>query len=140
MLGDSKYVSRDSDIVLGLFSPFKFGLRDYEGYNITKFKDNIRFLEVCINRNGQMGGVCPLFFDGAVCSFNELPLPNNIEEINKIYKYLDSIREVKNTEKSFIAINPDNNPIKSNKKFKFNILNLFKNGKRMFNFRKVRKW
>lgn len=138
MLGDSKYVSRDSDIVLGLFSPFKFGLRDYEGYNITKFKDNIRFLEVCINRNGQMGGVCPLFFDGAVCSFNELPLPNNIEEINKIYKYLDNIREVKNTEKSFIAINPDNNPIKSNKKFKFNILNLFKNGKRMFNFRKVR--
>lgn len=30
-LGDSKYVARDSDIVLGLFSPFKFGLRDYEG-------------------------------------------------------------------------------------------------------------
>lgn len=50
-LGDSKYTSRDSNVVLGLFSPFRFGIRDYEGYDITKFKDNIRFLEVCINRD-----------------------------------------------------------------------------------------
>ena len=24
--------------------------------NIIKFKDNIRFLEVCVNRDGEMGG------------------------------------------------------------------------------------
>lgn len=44
-LGDSKYTSRDSNVVMGLFSPFRFSLREYEGYNIAKFKDNIRFLE-----------------------------------------------------------------------------------------------
>ena len=50
-LGDSKYTSRDSNVVLGLFSPFRFALREYEGYDITKFKDNIRFLELIVNRD-----------------------------------------------------------------------------------------
>lgn len=50
-LGDSKYTSRDSNVVLGLFSPFRFGLKDYEKYNIIKFRDNIRFLEVIVNRD-----------------------------------------------------------------------------------------
>lgn len=91
-LGDSKYTSRDSNIVLGLFSPMRFGLNEYFGYDITKFKDNIRFLEVCVNRDGEMGGICPLFFDGAVCDFRELPLPNNKVEIDKIYNYLSILR------------------------------------------------
>lgn len=50
-LGDSKYTSRDSNVVMGLFSPFRFSLREYEGYNIAKFKDNIRFLEMIVNRD-----------------------------------------------------------------------------------------
>lgn len=50
-LGDSKYTARDSNVVLGLFSPFRFGIANYEGYDITVFKDNFRLLEVCINRD-----------------------------------------------------------------------------------------
>jgi hypothetical protein len=92
-LGDSKYTSRDSNIVLGLFAPFRFGLKEYEGYDIIKFKDNIRFLEMIVNRDGEMGGLCPLFFDGAVCSFNELPLPNNKPEIDKIYSFIELLRK-----------------------------------------------
>ena len=99
-LGDSKYTSRDSNVVLGLFSPFRFALREYEGYDISKFRDNIRFLEVIINRDGEMGGMCPLFFDGAVCQFSELPRPDNKEEIQKVYNYIDTIRN-KKTNKSF---------------------------------------
>ena len=91
-LSDSKYSSRNADLVLGLFSPFRMGLKEYEGYDITKFRDNIRFLEVLVNRNGQMGGVCPLFFDGAVCQFEELPRPDNKGEITKVYDYLKHIR------------------------------------------------
>lgn len=100
-LGDSKYTSRDSDIVLGLFSPYRFSLREYEGYDISQFRDNIRFLEVCVNRNGEMGGLCPLFFDGAVCQFEELPKPDNKGEITKIYDYLKHIRGV--AAKSFFS-------------------------------------
>lgn len=91
-LGDSKYTSRDSNVVLGLFSPFRFALRDYEGYDITKFKDNIRFLEMIVNRDGEMGGLCPLFFDGAVCNFEELPLPTDKTNIDKVYRYIQALR------------------------------------------------
>lgn len=52
-LGDTKYSARDSQITLGLFSPFKHGLQEYLGYDITKFRDNIRFLEVLTNRDKQ---------------------------------------------------------------------------------------
>ena len=101
-LGDSKYTSRDSNVVLGLFSPFRFALKEYEGYDISKFKDNIRFLEMIVNRDGEMGGLCPLFFDGAVCQFTELPRPDNKEEILKYYNYLNKLRD-NNTSKSFFS-------------------------------------
>ena len=47
-----------------------------------------------------MGGLCPLFFDGAVCQFTELPRPDNKEEILKYYNYLSKLRD-NNTAKSF---------------------------------------
>lgn len=102
-LGDSKYTSRDSNIVLGLFSPFRFALKEYEGYDISKFKDNIRFLEMIVNRDGEMGGLCPLFFDGAVCQFSELPRPDDNEGIKKVYEYLKKIRYTNSTSKSFFS-------------------------------------
>lgn len=102
-LGDSKYTSRDSNIVLGLFSPFRFALKEYEGYDISKFKDNIRFLEMIVNRDGEMGGLCPLFFDGAVCRFSELPRPDDNEGIKKVYEYLKKIRYTNSTSKSFFS-------------------------------------
>ncbi len=101
-LGDSKYTSRDSNVVLGLFSPFRFALKDYEGYDISKFKDNIRFLEMIVNRDGEMGGLCPLFFDGAVCQFNELPRPEDKEGLQQVYNYLESLKSRK-TNKSFFS-------------------------------------
>ena len=114
-LSDSKYSSRNADLVLGLFSPFRMGLKEYEGYDITKFRDNIRFLEVLVNRNGQMGGVCPLFFDGAVCQFEELPRPDNKGEITKIYDYLKHIRGI--TAKSFFSygMKKKNKSLRNNK-------------------------
>ena len=72
-LGDSKYTGRDADIVLGLFSPDRFGLPDYQGYDVTILKNHLRFLEVLANRNGQMGGLLPLWFDGDVCDFKQMP-------------------------------------------------------------------
>lgn len=91
-LGDSKYTSRDSNVVLGLYSPFRFGQENCEGYDIKRLRDNFRLLEVIVNRDGEMGGLCPLFFDGAVCSFTELPHPKLTAELTKVYKYAESIR------------------------------------------------
>lgn len=50
-----------------------------------------------------MGGLCPLFFDGAVCQFNELPRPNDSEGLKKVYEYLKKIRGINNASKSFFS-------------------------------------
>lgn len=94
-LADSKYTANDADLMIGIFSPIKFDLREYMGYDITKFKDNIRFIEIVTNRNGPMGGLCPLFFNGACTQFFELPRPEWKNEMDKVYKYLDDIRKKK---------------------------------------------
>ena len=78
--------------MLGLYSPFKYGLREYEGYDVTKFKNNIRFMQVIEDRdNGAGGQICPLFFDGAVSTFTELPLPNNKSELEKCLEYIETV-------------------------------------------------
>ena len=106
-MGDSKYTVRDGDIVLGLFSPFRFGITEYFGYDITQLKDHIRFLEVIVNRNGEMGGILPLWFDGAVCEFKELPKPDDKTSMTKVYaecKRLDSLKSAnRNTSPSKAA-------------------------------------
>lgn len=102
-LGDSKFTSRDCDILLGLFDPSKFGLQNWMGYKISDIDDmglktNARFLSILANRNGEMGGVCPLFFDGAVCHFEELPKPDDVNAMAKYYarvKNLKSFRQQK---------------------------------------------
>ena len=117
-LGDTKYSARDSQLTLGLFSPFKHGLQEYLGYDITKFKDNIRFLEVLTNRDGNMGGIVALLFDGATCQFSELPRPDDKEGMRQVYNYIDNVIRKKVTH-SFFMFSIDN------KKSKF--LNLFTN-------------
>ena len=94
-LGDSKYPGRDVNIMLGLFSPFKFGLPEYLEYDITKFKDRIRFLEVCLNRDGEVGGIIALYFDGATCTFHELPPPSDKAGLEKVYKMLEKQEDEK---------------------------------------------
>ena len=94
-LGDSKYTSRDANIVLGLFSPFRFGITEYLGYDITILKDRIRFLEVITNRDGEMGGILPLYFDGAVCDFREMPKPDDKAALDAIYKHCKALDAAK---------------------------------------------
>ena len=124
-LGDSKYTARNANLVLGLFSPFKFELPQYKGYDITKFKDNIRFLKIYVNRDGEMGGVCPLFFDGAVCQFKELPRPEDSNALKAIYEYLASLRTP--ITKNFFTFGISNFKYKLQKqKIINNFTNLFK--------------
>lgn len=93
-LGDSKYLSRDANVVLGIFSPFKFELPQYAGYDITRLRDNIRILEVLVNRHGSPGGTVGLYFDGAVNYFSELPNPSDKVALNKVYETVESNRRL----------------------------------------------
>lgn len=101
-LADCKTTTRDANLVIGLYSPFKYGIREYEGYDITKLRDNVRFMEVIEDRDyGANGQICPLYFDGAVSSFAELPRVQNKEEMDKMYKFVMD-RQKRRFSKSFL--------------------------------------
>lgn len=102
-LADSKAIARDLDLCIGIFSPYKYNLHDYKGYNINIFKDNIRFVSVLLNRNGLCNGVLPLYFDGAVNYFAPLCSPKDEVGLKKIYNYLDRLKSKPN--KVFMFIN-----------------------------------
>ena len=90
--GDAKVIARDADVIIGLFSPFRHALQNYEGYDITKFRDNIRFMELIAGREGGGGTVCPLFFDGGVNFFAELSLSTDINGIRQSLSMVDRVR------------------------------------------------
>lgn len=90
-LSDSKYLARDAECVLGIFSPFKYELKEYLSYNIQILRDNVRFLEVLINRGGSPGGIIGLYFNGAVNYFAELPRADD-PKIQAVYKSLQDQR------------------------------------------------
>lgn len=86
-LGDSKVVGRDPDLILGLFSPFRHKIKDYEGYDITRLKDSYRELNVIANRRGPAVST-NLYFDGAVNHFSELP-PAGSVELARLYEKVE---------------------------------------------------
>ena len=92
-LGDNKTTQRDFNLILGLHSPFRYGIPTHFDYDITFFKDNIRFLEILGGREGGAGTICPLYFDGAVNIFKELPLPNDELNLRKVYRKIENIRK-----------------------------------------------
>ena len=78
-LSDNKGTCKDFDTLLGIYNPYKYDIKNYKGYDITRFKKNIRFMEIIENRSGEGNEVCPLLFDGSVNFFEELPKPNDSE-------------------------------------------------------------
>lgn len=92
-LGENKTTQRDCNIALGLFSPFRHEIPEYYGYDIRFFRDNIRFLEIMSSRDGGGGTICPLYFDGAVNYFKELPKSSDYENMESVYKFINNIRK-----------------------------------------------
>lgn len=78
-IGTNKEIQQDANLILGLFSPFRHNLPFYpgksskDGYDINKFKDHIRFMEILGGRDGGAGTIVPLLFHGAVNWFTEAP-------------------------------------------------------------------
>lgn len=95
-LADCKTTSRDANIVIGLYSPFKFNLDVYEKYNIKKLRNYSRFLIMIEDRDyGSGGSICPLFFNGASSTFAELPPNTDVNSLNRVYEYIYAIEKEK---------------------------------------------
>lgn len=74
-LADTKYTYRDADVMMGIYSPAVHDIPQYAGYDIKKYKDNIRFLSIEKNRDGEVGSTIGLIFCGAMAYFKEAKKP-----------------------------------------------------------------
>lgn len=81
-LGDNKICARDMHLILGLFGPARFGIPEYEGYNIAKLDDSFRALIILKSNFSLTNRKIPLFFNGACSYFEELPLADSINYNN----------------------------------------------------------
>ena len=79
-LANNKEVSRDSNLMIGLFAPHKFGFDTYKDYDLSRLKDNHRELIIMLNRDGISSASIDLYFQGASGFFSELPRPEDIQE------------------------------------------------------------
>ena len=115
--------------MFGIFSPFRHEIHDYMNYSIDKMRDNIRFMEIMISRDGGNGNTCPLYFDGAVNYFKELPLPHDKAGLQQVYNLLESIRQQTKVSLHLFNIKKEENYVKnfriSKKRFWENIFNWF---------------
>tara|TARA_R110002020_G_scaffold85441_3_gene210906 strand:+ start:399 stop:1223 length:825 start_codon:yes stop_codon:yes gene_type:complete len=72
-LGDNKLTQRDALVILGLFAPDRYGIKQHLGYNVSKLRDNYRCLIVLKNRIGKPNLKLGLYFNGMTNYFEELP-------------------------------------------------------------------
>lgn len=95
-LRDSQTPGLDCDLMLGITNPFSAQFPKYPcnplGYDITKLRDNARFLKVVLGRDGPSDSVLALYFDGAVGYYAPLPPATNVLEMQKVYNLINSHR------------------------------------------------
>ncbi len=82
---DSRYLSRDAEIIITLFNPSEQHLEKYNGYNINNLGNSFRALEILVNREGPPNINLGLNFIGPVGTFRELPVA--IEMTDAHYHY-----------------------------------------------------
>ena len=91
-LKECSKTGEDCTVLIGMTNPNAYELQEYLGYNVARMKDTFRVLEIVLNRDGMANGLCPLYFNGAINQYIELPLPND-PSIEKMYKYAEEVRQ-----------------------------------------------
>jgi len=90
-LGDNKLTSRDADLMLGLFWPYRYNIDNSNGWNLNKIGNNHRELLILLNRHGISKASIDLYFDGSCNFFKELPKDSN----EKVYEYVKTMEKIR---------------------------------------------
>lgn len=93
-LGDNKTTQRDANVVLGLFAPDRYSIAEHNGYDISFFRDRYRSMTILKDRDGVSNRKLPLFFNGAVDFFKELPRADDAEGIRRVYEYVNQLNQI----------------------------------------------
>lgn len=73
-LANNKETQRECNLVIGLFAPERYNISTHRGYNIRELRNKYRSMIILKDRdNGLINHYVPLYFNGAVNEFNELP-------------------------------------------------------------------
>lgn len=73
-LANNKETQRECNLVIGLFAPERYNISTHRGYNIRELRNHYRSMIILKDRdNGLINHYVPLYFNGAVNEFNELP-------------------------------------------------------------------
>lgn len=94
---EAKNIANDAEQILALFDPYRHGIQSFGDYDITKLKNYFRSIHILKDRHGSCDNPMPLFFDGMVNGFKEMPLPSDKESMAKVYNrinYLKNEREL----------------------------------------------
>tara|TARA_R110002051_G_scaffold324631_1_gene422790 strand:+ start:574 stop:1776 length:1203 start_codon:yes stop_codon:yes gene_type:complete len=70
---NNKEIQRDAKVIIGVYSPDRYGFENYHGYDIRRFRDTFRALKILKNRFGAPNKYHHMLFDGATNRFKELP-------------------------------------------------------------------
>ena len=91
-LGDCKTTQRDANVVLGLFNPHRYGIEKHNGYPIKDIlKEKYRSLSILKDRDGVADKKVPLFFNGAVDFFKELPRLEDTASMQQVYNHVQQL-------------------------------------------------
>ena len=93
-LGDNKTTARDVNVALGLFDPARYKIDNHNGYDITRLKDRYRSMNIMKSRDGIANKKLPLFFNGAVDFFKEMPRTDNIDGMNRVFEYVNQLNRI----------------------------------------------
>lgn len=93
-LGDNKTIARDVNVALGLFDPARYKIDNHNGYDITRLKDRYRSMNIMKSRDGIANKKLPLFFNGAVDFFKEMPRTDNIDGMNRVFAYVNQLNRI----------------------------------------------
>lgn len=87
-LRDCRATQEDATLIFGLFDPSKYGENHYQGYELNKLDGKFRSLIVLKTREGELdaNNEIPLVAYLGRDEFEELPLPQDTENLRKYYK------------------------------------------------------
>lgn len=102
-LKETGNTSEDCNIALAMFSPLRFRIEEYRGYNIVKLQDRIRTVTILKNREGPAEKTLGYAFYGEVGFFHELPLGKDMtdEDYDKTINFIHLWKKKK-------EVNPEN--------------------------------
>jgi len=88
---NNKEIQRDAKVILGVYSPDRYGFDDYHGYDIRRYRDSFRAVKILKNRFGPPNKYHHFLFDGATNRFAELPKANETANLVRYEQKADKL-------------------------------------------------